>query len=183
MHAERTASESAAEVITWQVNPGRRADFESWAHGITTAATTRQGHLGAAWFRPDGADTWYQTVIRFTTADLLARWMDSDERAEWITLLDGIATEHVSRSTGMESWFSLPDQAVAAPPKWKMAVVSFAAIWPLSILFNGLVVPAVVSWPLLLRASLFPLGLVPLLTFLIMPRLSRLLRHWLYSVD
>jgi antibiotic biosynthesis monooxygenase (ABM) superfamily enzyme len=64
-----------------------------------------------------------------------------------------------------------------------MAVVSFAAIWPLSILFNGLVVPAVLSWPLLLRASLFPLGLVPLLTFLIMPRLSRVLRHWLYSVD
>ena len=50
-------------------------------------------------------------------------------------------------------------------------------------MFNGLVVPAVLSWPLLLRASLFPLGLVPLLTFLIMPRLSRLLRQWLYSVD
>jgi antibiotic biosynthesis monooxygenase (ABM) superfamily enzyme len=49
-------------------------------------------------------------------------------------------------------------------------------------LFDGLVLPSVLGWPLPLRAAVFPLALVPLLTFLIMPNLSRLLRHWLYSV-
>jgi hypothetical protein len=63
-----------------------------------------------------------------------------------------------------------------------MAVVTFCAIWPISILFDGLVLPSVLGWPLPLRAAVFPLALVPLLTFLIMPNLSRLLRHWLYSV-
>jgi uncharacterized protein len=62
-----------------------------------------------------------------------------------------------------------------------MALVTFVAIYPLSLLYTWLVVPQVKAWPLGVHAAVFPLALVPLLTFLIMPRLSRLLRHWLYA--
>lgn len=170
------------EVFTWRVSQGKQGEFESWAHGITGAAAKFEGHLGAAWLRSEGEGNRYHTVVRFTSAHLLAKWLHSPERAQWIRQLKGIATKEVARSTGMETWFSLPGQAVSAPPKWKMAVVTFCAIWPISILFDGLVAPSILGWPLPVRAAVFPLALVPLLTFLIMPNLSRLLRHWLYSV-
>ena len=170
------------EVFTWRVAPGKQEEFESWAHGITGAAAKFEGHLGAAWLRSGGDGSRYHTVVRFTSARLLAQWLHSPERAQRIRQLNGIATKEVARRTGMETWFSLPGHAVSAPPKWKMAVVTFCAIWPISILFDGLVLPSVLGWPLPVRAAVFPLALVPLLTFLLMPNLSRLLRHWLYSV-
>jgi uncharacterized protein len=174
-------SESATQVITWNVTPGREAAFEAWAHDMTTLATREEGHMGAAWLRPDAPGGPYHVVFRFTTTELLERWMGSAERARMVAKLDGIATEEGRRQTGLETWFSLPGQTVPPPRKWKMAVVTFGAVYPLSILFNWLVVPSVRSWFTVWRAALFPLALVPLLTFVIMPRLSRLLRHWLYG--
>ncbi|MEV0208219.1 hypothetical protein AB0H97_23850 [Streptomyces sp. NPDC050788] len=40
--------------------------------------------------------------------------------------------------------------------------------------------PRTTLWPLPLRAAVFPVLLLPVLTYLVMPRLSRLLRLWLY---
>lgn len=174
-------SESATQVITWNVIPGREAAFEAWAHDMTTVATREEGHMGAAWLRPETPGGAYHVVFRFTTTELLERWMGSEVRAAMVAKLKGIATEQGRRQTGLETWFSLPGQTTVPPPKWKMAVVTFAAVYPLSVLFNWLVVPSVKGWLTVWRAALFPLALVPLLTFVIMPRLSRLLRRWPYG--
>jgi antibiotic biosynthesis monooxygenase (ABM) superfamily enzyme len=174
-------SESATQVITWNVIPGEEAAFEAWAHDMTNLATRQEGHMGAAWLRPDAPGGAYHVVFRFTTTELMERWMGSDERARMVAKLKGIATEQGRRQTGLETWFSLPGQTIVPPPKWKMALVTFAAVYPLSILFNWLVAPSVNGWFTVWRAALFPLALVPLLTFVVMPRLSRLLKHWLYG--
>jgi uncharacterized protein len=174
-------SGSATQVITWNVISGKEAAFEGWAHDMTTLATSFEGHMGAAWLRPEAPGGAFHVVFRFTSTELLERWMGSDERAGMVAKLEGIATEQGRRQTGLETWFSLPGQTVLPPAKWKMALVTFAAVYPLSILFNCLVVPSVKGWFTVWRAALFPLALVPLLTFVIMPRLSRLLKHWLYD--
>jgi antibiotic biosynthesis monooxygenase (ABM) superfamily enzyme len=171
----------ATEVITWKVAPGREADFENWAHDLTAVATRQEGHLGAAWLRPNGTTGEYHVVIRFTSPELLARWMDSDERHQWVAKLEGIASAMSTRRSGMETWFSLPGQDVRPPPKWKMSLVTIGAVYPLSVLFNWLISPSVKRWPLLVHAALFPVVLVPLLTFVVMPRLSQVLRRWLYG--
>jgi antibiotic biosynthesis monooxygenase (ABM) superfamily enzyme len=94
--------------------------------------------------------------------------------------LDGLAHEDRAHTTGMETWFSLPDRSVHAPPRWKMALVTFSGVYPLSVILQLTAVPAAKEWPLPLRALVFPVILVPLLTYVIMPGLSRLLRDWLY---
>ncbi|MFH9011100.1 hypothetical protein ACH4C6_06950 [Streptomyces sp. NPDC017943] len=43
--------------------------------------------------------------------------------------------------------------------------------------------PSTAGWPLPLRAVVFPLVLLPVLTYLVMPGLSRVLRQWLYPRD
>ena len=181
MSSESPETQPVTEVFTWHVVEGKQEEFESWAHGITRAALEFKGHLGSAWLRPEGKGNCYQTVVRFSSADLLDTWLRSPERARCVQNLKGIATEEKVRSTGLETWFHLPNQAALPPPRWKMAIVTFGAIWPLSILFDWLVVPSILHWPLPIRAAVFPFALVPLLTYLIMPNLSRLLRRWLFS--
>lgn len=176
----RTNVEPVTVVYTWDVAKGREHDFEEWAHGITDEATRFPGHLGATWLRPEGKDRRYHTVLRFSDGDRLSAWLESPERERWMRRLEGLAEEDRTHTTGMETWFSLPDRSVPAPPRWKMALVTFAAVYPLSLLLQATAVPLAKSWPLPLRSLVFPIVLVPLLTYVIMPTLSRVLRRWLY---
>jgi len=65
-------------------------------------------------------------VYRFADADKQRAWEESAERAAWLARADEFArqtgTTHVS---GLETWFALPGRTAPAPPKWKMAVVTF----------------------------------------------------------
>jgi antibiotic biosynthesis monooxygenase (ABM) superfamily enzyme len=167
-------------VFTWDVTPGREADFETWAHGVNDAATGFPGHRGATWLRAEGSRHRYYTVLNFIDEDRLDAWMSSNEREEWLERLDGIAKEHRHHTTGLETWFSLPGDAVPPPARPKMVVVTLLAVYPLSLLFQGVIAPWTQSWPLPLRSALFPLVVVPTLTYAFMPGLSRMMRGWLY---
>ena len=170
-------------VFTWDVTPGREAEFESWAHGVNDAAAGFPGHRGATWLRAEGSRHRYYTILNFVDEDRLNAWMGSAERDEWLERVDGIATEHRHRTTGMETWFSLPGDAVPAPARPKMVIVTLLAVYPLSLVFQGLIAPLTQSWPLPLRSALFPIVVVPTLTYAFMPGLSRMMRGWLYPAD
>lgn len=168
-------------VFTWDVRPGRERAFEEWAHDLHTEAATFPGHMGATWLRAEGLRNRYYTVLTFADDERLSGWLDSAERRERLDRLGEIATAHRQQSTtGLETWFSLPGEAVPAPPRWKMVLVTFAAVYPLSLVFQSLLAPPTQEWPLPLRALAFPVIMVPLLTFVIMPGLSRLFRRYLY---
>ncbi|NDU77103.1 antibiotic biosynthesis monooxygenase [Actinomadura sp. DSM 109109] len=167
-------------VLTWDVRPGRERDFEEWAAGLHEVATRYPGHRGATWLRAEGARHRYYTVVNFADQEHLDRWLRSDERAEWLGQVRGIADEHRQDTTGLETWFSLPGESVPAPSKRKMIVVTFCAVYPLSLLLQAFVTPLTESWPLPVRALTFPVIVIPLLTLLVMPALSRVFRRWLY---
>lgn len=169
-------------VFTWDVVPGREAEFESWAHGINETATGYPGHLGATWLRAEGSRHRYYTILHFVDQERLSGWMDSDERAGWLRRLEGVAKEHRNHTTGMETWFSLPGDAVPPPARPKMVAVTLVAVYPLSLIFQLVIAPGTHSWPLFLRAAVFPLVVVPTLTYVLMPSLSKVMRSWLYPV-
>jgi uncharacterized protein len=54
-------------------------------------------------------------------------------------------------------------------------------VYPLVLAFQALVVPRMVGLPLPLRALTFPLVLLTLMTFVVMPVVTRFLRRWLGS--
>jgi antibiotic biosynthesis monooxygenase (ABM) superfamily enzyme len=83
----------------------------------------------------------------------------------------------------METWFTLPEYkaVIEPPPKWKMAIVAFIAAYAISALSRSILPPFIGSWPLLIQAIVYTGILVVLLTFVTMPKLSLLLRRWLYS--
>jgi uncharacterized protein len=172
--------EPVTMVYTWDVTGGREAAFEEWARALSEVASRFPGHLGATWFRPEDMGSRYYTVVRFSDEERMRAWLSSPERSELIERVHGTATEYRGYTVGLEAWFNLPGQGGLAPPRWKMALVTFCAIYPLSVLFQRFVTPSTASWPFAVRALLLPAAVVPLLTFLLMPWLTRLISAWLY---
>ncbi|MFF3332414.1 antibiotic biosynthesis monooxygenase [Streptomyces sp. NPDC002888] len=178
-----TRREPVTTVLTWQVRPGHEHEFEEWTHQVTRCALRFPGNQGVAWLRPEDGGHRYHAVIRFSDPHRLTAWLESDERAEWHARIEGVASEVSSdrqSTSGMETWFSLPGTSVQSPPKWKMVLTTFLGAYPFTLLIQWLVTPHTASWPLPLRAAVFPLVLLPTLTFVVMPLLSRMLRLWLY---
>ena len=83
--------------------------------------------------------------------------------------------------TGLESWFTLPGQASAAPPPaYKMAVLTWVTIFPLITLVVVVSAPLIGGLPLAARLAVTTLVTVTLMTWVVMPRVTRLMRRWLY---
>jgi uncharacterized protein len=181
--ARPAADDPVTVLYSRRVKPGREADFEAWARGIVAAARQFPGHLGASVLDAPGSREYH---ILFTFADRrsLRAWLDSDERRRWLVRVGELleADRGLQQLTGLETWFKLPGANVPTmtpPPRWKMWLVSLVAVYPLVLAFQVLVVPRMARLPLPLRALVFPLVLLTLMTFVVMPMVTRALRRWL----
>jgi uncharacterized protein len=166
-----------------RVKPGREAAFEAWAHGVVAASRQFPGHLGASVLDAPGSRE-YHILFTFADRKSMQAWLDSDERRGWLARVGELieADRGLQQLTGLETWFKLPGSNVPTmkpPPRWKMWLVSIIAVYPLVLAFQVLVVPKMVGLPLPLRALAFPLVLLTLMTFVVMPVVTRLLRRWL----
>jgi antibiotic biosynthesis monooxygenase (ABM) superfamily enzyme len=61
-----------------------------------------------------------------------------------------------------------------------MVVATWIGVFPLLGLFQWLVGPLLATWPLIVRVMLTALVVVLLMTYPVMPRLTVLLKRWLY---
>jgi uncharacterized protein len=167
--------------VARNVEPGRESDFEEWAAGILNEASKWPGFLGAGLLKPGPGDHEWHLVYRFRDNASLSRWETSDVRATWLSEADRFMTERArTRVSGLETWFELPGKTSKAPPKPKMATIAFAAIFPIA-LFFALVSPLEpLPIPLVLRVALQTLAITGLMTWVFMPRLTRLFQRWLY---
>jgi len=168
-------------VFTWEVTPGHEAEIEEWAHGITAAGSRYPGHLGATWLRPGPGSHEYHTVLKFSDQERFRAWMDSPERAAWIRRAEAFSRARRTELTGLETWFTLPGRpARAAPPRWKMFLVTAASAYPVSLLITVLLFPRLAVVPLVVRPAISTVLLVAILTWVVLPRTTRLLEGWLY---
>lgn len=175
-------TEPVTVTVARRVAAGRDAEFESWYDGIIAAAGRFPGFLGAGVLRPHTAGHDWHVVYRFAGPDELARWESSPERAEWLRRADDLAEETgVERVSGLETWFALPGRTAPAPARWKMFMVTLAAIVPLVLAMNLTVLPLLADWPLVVRTLVFSGALTSLMTWVVMPRMTRLFRRFLYG--
>jgi len=65
------------------------------------------------------------------------------------------------------------------PPRYKLALLTWAGAYMLITLILALLGPTMASWPLVLRTLVVSVTMVVALTWLVMPRLTRLCRAWL----
>lgn len=169
-------------VVTRRIKPGCEAAYRAWARGVADVVKTFAGHRGFVVQEPRAPDAPWTLVYRFDTGAHLDAWMQSSVRAEWVARADALAEDGHTHAqfTGLEPFFAPPTTTSGAPPKWKMAVVTGAAVWPIAQGLGALAARAAPDVPALLRSVVVTAGLVVLLTWVVMPRLTKALAPWLF---
>lgn len=178
------AEHHVTAVITHLIKPGREEGYEEWMRGIIPVAKTFEGHLEVNILRPEkGLHPQYIIVLHFDHHKNLQAWLDSDVRREWIERVKPLiqAPEGMQVLTGLETWFELPRRSLKSPPKrYKMALLTWLAVFLTLSTIRYLLNPLLAPLPGLL-AQLIIIGIVVgLLTYVVMPQLTRLFYKWLY---
>lgn len=170
-------------VVRHRVRPGKEAAFEEWLRGISREALRFEGCLGFNVVRPsDPARPEYVVFFRFDTFEHLEKWEASETRRVWLERIEPLVLQAPARErhTGMEVWFS-PPAGRAPPPRWKMIPITLLAVFPLISLVQVTLVPLLANWPVLLRTLTTSALFVCLMTYLVMPPMTRLFSRWLYG--
>ncbi len=169
--------------VARHVVPGRERDYEEWLKGITAEAVKVPGHMGVNVIRPRRGSDEYITIFRYDNYEHSQAWEDSDVRAEWLEKLDGMVEgeDEVQKGTGLEFWFNLPELPMVHPSPHKMALVLLVVVYTLVMAINGVLTLFAEGWPLAARVFVTVFCQVLLMTYLVMPRVTRLLKGWLYS--
>ena len=174
--------EPVTVVISRRVKPGKEPDYEAWIKAITKIATAYQGHLGMNVFRPQRAGDPYVLVYKFDSGEHLDVWLNSEVRARMVQEAEALVDEsHVEHVSGLESWFTLPGaKAMVPPPKWKMALVTGVCVWIIGQLLGPPLRTLIGNWPAPVLALVTTAIMVSLLTWLVLPQVTRLLARWLF---
>jgi antibiotic biosynthesis monooxygenase (ABM) superfamily enzyme len=71
--------------------------------------------------------------------------------------------------------------APAGPPRYELAVLTWAGAYAVITVMAALLGPAIATWPPVLRTFVLSVTMVVALTWVIMPRLTRLFGGWLHA--
>ncbi|MEM7760616.1 MAG: hypothetical protein AAF298_21160 [Cyanobacteria bacterium P01_A01_bin.40] len=173
-------------VISRRVKPGCNKAFEKFISGITASAMTFDGHLGTNVFRPNNPkNNEYKIIFKFDRASNLKIWEESECRRQWLARAESLRLEpaRIRIITGLETWFTLPaSEQIAPPPRFKMAAITLLALFPSIQLANLTLAPLLelLLLPRLLRSLIITAILVLLMTYGLMPRMTKLFSQWLY---
>jgi hypothetical protein len=169
-------------VITRDVVPGHESDYEEWARRAVSASA-RYSASGHVFLTPDPAvPTRRVLIVQFPDEGTVRAWDESDERDRLVEEAQAFSSHHIQRKSGLETWFALPGrQAIVPPPRWKQLLATLVGAYPLVVLMSAFVLPRLATWPLLLRSIVFPVVLLTLMTYVVMPQVTKALRGWLYS--
>ena len=175
---------SVTVIVRRRTRPGCEADFEKAMQEFICFALSSPGNRGIHVLRSEqGHPRDYTVVDRFADRDARRAFTASAPYKDWMVRLRALTEEepHIQEMEGLSGWFTLPDQPHAhPPPKPKMALVTFLGVYPLTSVLPPFFVGLLPAWHPLLRNVLATGLIVTLLTWVVMPFLTKLLRRWLF---
>jgi len=170
-------------VVLRTVKPGHEAQYEAWLSRAMAAARAFPGHLGADVVRQGAQSRQYALIFRYAALEQLLAWEQSPERGALVAEAEALSElpAVVTRTEGVEAWFTLPGPGAAVPPpKAKMALVSWAVSFPLIVLLTALLGPVLAPLPQVAKVAVVSAVMVVAMTWVVMPNVTRLLATWLY---
>lgn len=167
--------------ITREVRPGCEAEFQQALREFFQASFSHGAVLGATMLvPPPGSESREFGILRtftneaerddFYASPIFKAW---EERCTPLTVEGGWSYRPLH---GLEAWFRSPGNP---PPRWKMAVVTWLGVYPVSLLIGFLLSPQLRKLPLVLNLFIVSALMVACLTWIVMPRLTRWFRPWL----
>lgn len=181
-----TADGPVTVAITRRTRPEDERLMQAWVDAGMGLAARFPGFLGSGSVRSSTGSPEWHMLYRFDSRASLLLWEESRERTRWLRAgADLVEHTRVEHGTGIEGWFDEPrtrsvrDVAAPAPPRWKQAVTIWVAFFPMNLLLSWALGPLIGSWPLALRLLVTTLLLTPVMVYLVLPQMTRLLQPWL----
>ena len=170
-------------VIFEKVDPRRILEFEAWQKRINSTNANFPGFVGVSSKKLETGENEYSTVVQFDTPENLKRMLDSSELE---TLLNEatsylIDKPKISHHEGLDIFFDKP-RNTGNPPYYKKVILGIIAVYPLIVLVSilySMSVARFVNLPFEIALFLQVIVVSALMTWPVMPLLSRLLRKWL----
>ncbi len=183
--------------IERRIDPTRTAEATSWMQAGTDLATAFPGFLGSGWVRAgEDSDLWYM-LYRFRDITTLEEWETSSQRRGGWTP-DAVRPRGAQRApqrdrgvvrrplgsvldTATDAGTSHPAARAARTPAVEAGGHIWVGFFPTNLLASWLLgfVPGFAEVPLVLRVLATTLMLTPVMTYAVLPWVTRLLRPWL----
>jgi antibiotic biosynthesis monooxygenase (ABM) superfamily enzyme len=168
-------------------------EFEEWLSGVSKEVSRQNGSMGIDIIRPTDNESKpeYVIIFRFDTYDNMMKWENSSVRNRWLQKGRELVQSDpdVQKLSGLEFWFtpyskenshSMP---LNSPRRYKMVIVTIPVIAALLLTLVPQIhfITESLSIPYSIRFVIATAIMVLLMTYFIMPLLTRVLRPWLFS--
>jgi uncharacterized protein len=168
--------------ITVQVRKPQAAEFERALTDFISRSLAEPGARGVqCLYPPPGStSTEYGLLRSFANAADRDAFYNSPLFTNWLARIEPMVEGKTTRRqlSGLEAWFR--DGGEPMPPRWKMALLTWPAVWLASTLMRMILAPALgPNIPQIVEAGFVTAGVVVILTWVVMPFLVRIARPWL----
>ena len=172
-------------LVTRRIKPGQEAAYEKLMHDIMRAAAEFPGHLGAHLVRPDeqpGSEPGlYHVVFAFDSQPHLQAWQDSPARSLGLAALEPLVDGPAQmQMIGLAHWFMTGAQHTP-PPRWKVAIVTWLGIFPTVLVLFTLLGDLLSTLPLVPRVMMLTGMVVLIMTWVVAPQMTKLMKPWLHA--
>ena len=167
--------------ITRRIKPGFEQEFQTALKEFIARSLADTGVHGAAMLvPPPGSHSPEYGIIRsFASPAERDAFYASTLYLDWKKRVEPLSEgEPDTRELhGLEAFFR--NNGSPPPPRWKMAVATYAGVLPVVMGLSLTIGPAVRPLSFVLNNAIFNACVVALLTWVVMPVISRALRGWL----
>ncbi|MDH6678794.1 antibiotic biosynthesis monooxygenase (ABM) superfamily enzyme [Rhodococcus sp. LBL1] len=178
---EEGGAEAVTVVVSHPPVPGRESEFLAWQQRINDAETRFPGFRGSELHTPiPGVQDEWTILFTFDSQEHLDHWLESPERAA--LLAEGKAFKDFSVRpipNPYGSWFPTRGAAGSAVPSWKTALSVLVGLYPLVVVLTLVIDELWPGAPLWASLLIGNIASVSLLTWVVMPIVTRVLRFWL----
>lgn len=184
---ENGSSDIVTTIISHEVLAGAESRYENWLAEAREACRKFAGYLSTDVIRPVAGRRNYTVIIRFTGFDELSAWIDSPERRDLLAKMAPFLPkgDKYETRTGLEFWFTPTEAKVKHPRPWKQWLVTWSAIFPLTVIVPIVLHPLYAAVPilgtLLPSRALNAAVVVLMMVYVIMPRYTKLVSRWLFD--
>ena len=173
-------------VISEVVEPNLIKEYEAWAKGINQSAQQFEGFIGVDVIRPrDHQHPEYVVIVKFDNYDHCKNWLTSSIYQQWMQRAEEFIAQRSQQQLpdGLELWFTLPKSKFSNPPQpayYKQVIIGVITVYPLILLANLFLNPFLQGFPALLGLLISVIFVSALLTYPVMPYITKILNFWLY---
>ncbi|MGQ7854095.1 hypothetical protein ACUN24_07580 [Pedobacter sp. WC2501] len=178
----------ASVVITHHILEGKQKEYEKWLDEILPVSKHATGFIDLQIVRPIPKLTFvYTVIIRFDTINNLKSWMESRDRKQLIEKASPFfrKNDRYQIKSGLDFLFNAENEGHKVPVRWKQYLVTWSAIYPLSLIIPVLLLP-ILRWlgiPVnhYFDAFINSGCIVLLMVYVVMPNYTRLIKKWLFK--